>query len=87
MRVTVAPRSGAGMAPRSPERADQRTAKPQDSFDEFAGKAKNIWVLATKYHMGFVRDETEGGLLHSALAFKPHLEIVSPVVISLRAPV
>lgn len=41
-----------------------------------------------KYHMGFSSDmETEGGLVHLALAFNPsHLEIVSPVVIgSVRA--
>ena len=41
-----------------------------------------------KYHMGFSSDiETDGGLVHLALAFNPsHLEIVSPVVIgSVRA--
>ncbi|KAA1337058.1 thiamine pyrophosphate-dependent enzyme, partial [Escherichia coli] len=41
-----------------------------------------------KYHQGFSSDfETEGGLVHLALAFNPsHLEIVSPVVIgSVRA--
>ncbi|WP_241609811.1 hypothetical protein, partial [Rosenbergiella australiborealis] len=39
-------------------------------------------------HMGFSSDlETEGGLVHLALAFNPsHLEIVSPVVMgSVRA--
>lgn len=41
-----------------------------------------------KYHQGFSSDvETEGGMVHLALAFNPsHLEIVSPVVMgSVRA--
>jgi 2-oxoglutarate dehydrogenase E1 component len=63
--------------------------KPQDLFDEFAGKHKeHLGTGDVKYHMGFSSDiETEGGLVHLALAFNPsHLEIVSPVVIgSVRA--
>ncbi|MBZ4341487.1 hypothetical protein LAM87_24735, partial [Mycobacterium tuberculosis] len=58
--------------------------KPQDLFDEFAGKHKeHLGTGDVKYHMGFSSDmETEGGLVHLALAFNPsHLEIVSPVVI------
>ncbi|WP_312064706.1 2-oxoglutarate dehydrogenase E1 component, partial [Pantoea septica] len=63
--------------------------KPQDLFDEFAGKHKDhLGTGDVKYHMGFSSDvETEGGLVHLALAFNPsHLEIVSPVVMgSVRA--
>ncbi|MEG1691522.1 MAG: thiamine pyrophosphate-dependent enzyme, partial [Hafnia sp.] len=63
--------------------------KPQDLFDEFAGKHKeHLGAGDVKYHMGFSSDvETEGGLVHLALAFNPsHLEIVSPVVMgSVRA--
>ncbi|WP_174888396.1 2-oxoglutarate dehydrogenase E1 component [Candidatus Hamiltonella defensa] len=62
---------------------------PQDLFDEFAGKHKeHLGTGDVKYHQGFSSDiETEGGLIHLALAFNPsHLEIVSPVVIgSVRA--
>ncbi|HDI6054083.1 TPA: 2-oxoglutarate dehydrogenase E1 component, partial [Escherichia coli] len=63
--------------------------KPQDLFDEFAGKHKeHLGTGDVKYHMGFSSDfQTDGGLVHLALAFNPsHLEIVSPVVIgSVRA--
>ncbi|MEG3587693.1 2-oxoglutarate dehydrogenase E1 component [Citrobacter youngae] len=63
--------------------------RPQELFDEFAGKHKeHLGTGDVKYHMGFSSDiETEGGLVHLALAFNPsHLEIVSPVVIgSVRA--
>ncbi|WP_294910431.1 2-oxoglutarate dehydrogenase E1 component [Tatumella sp. UBA2305] len=63
--------------------------KTQDLFDEFAGKHKeHLGTGDVKYHMGFSSDvETEGGLVHLALAFNPsHLEIVSPVVMgSVRA--
>ncbi|SFU81230.1 2-oxoglutarate dehydrogenase E1 component [Xenorhabdus koppenhoeferi] len=63
--------------------------KPADLFDEFAGKHKeHLGTGDVKYHQGFSSDfETEGGLVHLALAFNPsHLEIVSPVVIgSVRA--
>ncbi|EIS99608.1 2-oxoglutarate dehydrogenase E1 component, partial [Yersinia pestis] len=63
--------------------------KPEDLFDEFAGKHKeHLGTGDVKYHQGFSSDvETEGGLVHLALAFNPsHLEIVSPVVIgSVRA--
>lgn len=58
--------------------------KPQDLFDEFAGKHKeHLGTGDVKYHMGFSSDfQTDGGLVHLALAFNPsHLEIVSPVVI------
>lgn len=57
--------------------------KPQDLFDEFAGKHKeHLGTGDVKYHQGFSADmATEGGLVHLALAFNPsHLEIVSPVV-------
>ncbi|QTF09332.1 2-oxoglutarate dehydrogenase E1 component [Brenneria izadpanahii] len=57
--------------------------KPQDLFDEFSGKHKeHLGTGDVKYHQGFSSDlETEGGLVHLALAFNPsHLEIVSPVV-------
>ncbi len=63
--------------------------KTQDLFDEFSGKHKeHLGTGDVKYHMGFSSDvETEGGMVHLALAFNPsHLEIVSPVVIgSVRA--
>ncbi|MDX7987742.1 2-oxoglutarate dehydrogenase E1 component [Xenorhabdus sp. 12] len=63
--------------------------KPADLFDEFSGKHKeHLGTGDVKYHQGFSSDfETEGGLVHLALAFNPsHLEIVSPVVIgSVRA--
>ncbi|MEG3731505.1 2-oxoglutarate dehydrogenase E1 component, partial [Escherichia coli] len=58
--------------------------KPQVLFDEFAGKHKeHLGTGDVKYHMGFSSDfQTDGGLVHLALAFKPYqLEIVSPVVI------
>ncbi len=57
--------------------------KPQDLFDEFAGKHKeHLGTGDVKYHQGFSSDvETDGGIVHLALAFNPsHLEIVSPVV-------
>lgn len=63
--------------------------KPQDLFDEFAGKHKKHYGTGdVKYHQGFSSDvETENGLVHLALAFNPsHLEIVDPVVMgSVRA--
>ncbi|MEA0983709.1 2-oxoglutarate dehydrogenase E1 component, partial [Salmonella enterica subsp. enterica serovar Enteritidis] len=63
--------------------------KPQDRFDEFAGKHKeHLGTGDVKYHMGFSSDiETEGGLVHLALASNPsHLEIVSPGgMVSVRA--
>ncbi|WP_437611456.1 2-oxoglutarate dehydrogenase E1 component [Erwinia sp. V71] len=63
--------------------------QPQDLFDEFSGKHKeHLGTGDVKYHMGFSSDvETEGGIVHLALAFNPsHLEIVSPVVMgSVRA--
>lgn len=63
--------------------------KTQELFDEFAGKHHDhLSAGDVKYHMGFSSDlETEGGLVHLALAFNPsHLEIVSPVVMgSVRA--
>ncbi len=63
--------------------------KPQDCSNEFAGKHKeHLGTGDVKYHMGFSSDfQTDGGLVHLALAFNPsHLEIVSPVVIgSVRA--
>lgn len=63
--------------------------KSQALFDEFAGKHKeHLGAGDVKYHMGFSSDiETEGGVVHLALAFNPsHLEIVSPVVMgSVRA--
>lgn len=57
--------------------------KPQDLFDEFAGKHKeHLCTGDVKYHQGFSSEfATEDGLVHLALAFNPsHLEIVSPVV-------
>ncbi len=63
--------------------------KPQDLFDEFAGKHGEAWGTGdVKYHQGFSADfATQGGNVHLALAFNPsHLEIVNPVVIgSVRA--
>jgi len=63
--------------------------RPADLFDEFAGKHKeHLGTGDVKYHQGFSSDvETEGGMVHLALAFNPsHLEIVSPVVMgSVRA--
>ncbi|RUO81490.1 2-oxoglutarate dehydrogenase E1 component [Idiomarina tyrosinivorans] len=63
--------------------------KPQDLFDEFAGKhAANKGSGDVKYHMGFSSDfATPNGNVHLALAFNPsHLEIVNPVVMgSVRA--
>ncbi|PMH46905.1 2-oxoglutarate dehydrogenase E1 component [Vibrio sp. 10N.286.49.B3] len=63
--------------------------KPQDLFDEFAGKHDDSWGTGdVKYHQGFSADfATPGGNVHLALAFNPsHLEIVNPVVIgSVRA--
>ncbi|NOI39682.1 2-oxoglutarate dehydrogenase E1 component [Vibrio sp. 070316B] len=63
--------------------------KPQDLFDEFAGKHDETWGTGdVKYHQGFSADfATPGGNVHLALAFNPsHLEIVNPVVIgSVRA--
>ncbi|MGF1682603.1 2-oxoglutarate dehydrogenase E1 component [Photobacterium minamisatsumaniensis] len=63
--------------------------KPQDLFDEFAGKHDDTWGTGdVKYHQGFSADfETPGGDVHLVLAFNPsHLEIVNPVVVgSVRA--
>lgn len=63
--------------------------KPQDLFDEFAGKhGESKGSGDVKYHMGFSSDfATPGGDVHLALAFNPsHLEIVNPVVVgSVRA--
>jgi len=63
--------------------------RPQDLFDEFAGKHDETWGTGdVKYHQGFSADfETENGPLHLVLAFNPsHLEIVNPVVMgSVRA--
>ena len=64
--------------------------KPQDLFDEFAGKKHDdTWGTGdVKYHQGFSADfATPGGNVHLVLAFNPsHLEIVNPVVIgSVRA--
>lgn len=63
--------------------------KPEDLFDEFAGKHKDhLGTGDVKYHQGFSSDfATEGEQVHLALAFNPsHLEIVSPVVMgSVRA--
>ncbi|BBC41478.1 2-oxoglutarate dehydrogenase E1 component [Photobacterium damselae subsp. piscicida] len=63
--------------------------KPQDLFDEFAGKHGESWGTGdVKYHQGFSADfATLGGDVHLALAFNPsHLEIVNPVVVgSVRA--
>ncbi|NQZ91619.1 MAG: 2-oxoglutarate dehydrogenase E1 component [Moritella sp.] len=63
--------------------------KPNDLFDEFAGKHGDAWGAGdVKYHQGFSSDfSTPGGNVHLALAFNPsHLEIVNPVVMgSVRA--
>lgn len=63
--------------------------RPQDLFDEFAGKHDETWGTGdVKYHQGFSADfSTPGGDIHLALAFNPsHLEIVNPVVMgSVRA--
>ncbi|KFZ32074.1 2-oxoglutarate dehydrogenase [Pseudidiomarina salinarum] len=63
--------------------------KPQELFDEFAGKhGASKGSGDVKYHMGFSSDfATPGGNVHLALAFNPsHLEIVNPVVMgSVRA--
>ncbi|MGF1724159.1 2-oxoglutarate dehydrogenase E1 component [Photobacterium nomapromontoriensis] len=63
--------------------------KPQDLFDEFAGKHGESWGTGdVKYHQGFSADfATPGGDVHLVLAFNPsHLEIVNPVVVgSVRA--
>jgi 2-oxoglutarate dehydrogenase E1 component len=63
--------------------------RPQDLFDEFAGKHDETWGTGdVKYHQGFSADfATPGGNIHLALAFNPsHLEIVNPVVMgSVRA--
>ncbi len=63
--------------------------KPQDLFDEFAGKHDETWGTGdVKYHQGFSADfATASGDVHLALAFNPsHLEIVNPVVMgSVRA--
>ncbi len=63
--------------------------KPNDLFDEFAGKHDASWGAGdVKYHQGFSSDfTTPGGDVHVALAFNPsHLEIVNPVVLgSVRA--
>ncbi|RJX74221.1 2-oxoglutarate dehydrogenase E1 component [Vibrio sinensis] len=63
--------------------------KPQDLFDEFAGRHDDTWGTGdVKYHQGFSADfATPGGDVHLVLAFNPsHLEIVNPVVIgSVRA--
>lgn len=51
--------------------------KPQDLFDEFSGKHKeHLGTGDVKYHMGYSSDvETEGGMVHLALAFNPsHLK-------------
>ncbi len=63
--------------------------RPQELFDEFAGKHGESWGTGdVKYHMGFSSDfATDSGNIHLALAFNPsHLEIVNPVVMgSVRA--
>jgi len=56
--------------------------KPQELFDEFAGKHDHhLGSGDVKYHQGFSSDvSTAGGVVHLALAFNPsHLEIVAPV--------
>ncbi len=56
---------------------------PAELFSEFEGKHHQSLLSGDmKYHNGFSSDiQTEGGMLHMALAFNPsHLEIVSPVV-------
>ncbi len=63
--------------------------RPQDLFDEFAGKnSLSKGSGDVKYHSGFSSDfATKGGDVHLALAFNPsHLEVVNPVVMgSVRA--
>ncbi|WP_417349442.1 2-oxoglutarate dehydrogenase E1 component [Ferrimonas sp.] len=63
--------------------------KPQNLFDEFAGKHdETLGSGDVKYHQGFSSDfATPDGNVHLALAFNPsHLEIVNPVVMgSVRA--
>lgn len=58
--------------------------KPRDLFYEFEGKKALPSDVSgdVKYHMGFSSDvQTEGGMVHLALAFNPsHLEIIAPVV-------
>lgn len=63
---------------------------PQDLFNEFSDDKHKEYLSSgdVKYHQGFTSDiDTEGGLVHLALAFNPsHLEIISPVVMgSVRA--
>ena len=57
--------------------------KPEDLFDEFAGKHSGERTGDVKYHQGFSSDFAVGDRrVHLTLAFNPsHLEIVSPVVI------
>jgi 2-oxoglutarate dehydrogenase E1 component len=57
--------------------------KPEDLFDEFAGKHSGERTGDVKYHQGFSSDFAVGERrVHLTLAFNPsHLEIVSPVVI------
>ena len=57
--------------------------KPEDLFDEFAGKHSGDRTGDVKYHQGFSSDFAVGDeRVHLTLAFNPsHLEIVSPVVI------
>ncbi len=57
--------------------------RPEDLFAEFEGKHDQALLSGdVKYHNGFSSDiQTEGGMMHMALAFNPsHLEIVAPVV-------
>lgn len=60
---------------------------PSNLFQEFEGKVHsngngNGGSGDVKYHQGFSSDiQTEGGIVHLALAFNPsHLEIIGPVV-------
>lgn len=57
---------------------------PEMLFQEFEGKHEHSHENTgdVKYHMGFSSNvETDGGIVHIALAFNPsHLEIVGPVV-------
>jgi len=57
--------------------------KPEDLFDEFAGKHSGERTGDVKYHQGFSSDfAVDDRRVHLTLAFNPsHLEIVSPVVI------
>lgn len=63
--------------------------RPEDLFDEFAGKHKeHLGTGDVKYHQGFSSDfQTNNKQIHLTLTFNPsHLEIVSPVVMgSVRA--